>query len=91
MTATLLSEKVVTERVARIRAMLAAIQCVPLESYESFLSADHHVAAAVDCGASGTDRLLVVTVGDAFHLILVVPRLDCFASLAMTVLVACPR
>ena len=46
MTGTLLSEKVVMERVAWIRGMLAAIQRLPLESYESFLSDDLHVAAA---------------------------------------------
>ena len=46
MTATLLSEKVVAERAAWIRKMLSAIQLVPLDSYESFLSDGRNVAAA---------------------------------------------
>ena len=46
MTAMLLSEKVITERVAWIHKMLAAIQLVPLDSYETFLSDSHYVAAA---------------------------------------------
>ena len=46
MTATGLSEKVVADRVAWVRDMVAALRRVPLDSYDAFLSDDRNVAAA---------------------------------------------
>ena len=46
MTATLVSEKVIAERVAWIKKMLSAIQQVPLDSYDNFLSDGRNIAAA---------------------------------------------
>ena len=46
MTATRLSEKVITERVASIREMLSAIRRLPLDSVENFRADDRTVGAA---------------------------------------------
>ena len=58
MTPTLLSEKVVAERTAWIRKMLSAIQQVPLDNYDHFLSDGRNVAAAESCLRRALEALM---------------------------------